>query len=239
VEEELLALFPVFNHSAWYSRVDIQSAKEWEDGIKGGLESSDWFVVVMSPNSAASEWVKKELEWAMSNRRGNILPLLIAPCPMSDFHEHLPRIQYIDLVTEPARGRIQLMQYLKDAKPVRAISGDWKGRVIPHLGPSGQPAELMLEGSLTVHGNTVTGSIKFLLPDLWKWVGTNYSVNGVLLDARFLQLDYVCGDPGRMQFGCILLEIDPTGKKMTGKLAGFGAINQTLITADVMIEKTV
>src|SRR5207249_9631642 len=45
----------------WYSRVDIQGAKQWHDEIGRGLKNSDWLVVVLSPNSVKSPWVKHEV----------------------------------------------------------------------------------------------------------------------------------------------------------------------------------
>jgi len=42
----------------------------------------DWFVVVLSPNAAASMWVRRELQYALSQRRfeKKIVPILHLPC---------------------------------------------------------------------------------------------------------------------------------------------------------------
>jgi hypothetical protein len=39
---------------------------------KGGLESSDWFLVVISPNSVKAEWVDIETKWAFDHRRQSL-----------------------------------------------------------------------------------------------------------------------------------------------------------------------
>jgi|GEM_PF-6511305 len=90
-----------FNNSgipSWYSsRGDIQTAEQWERSIVNGLRSCELFLLVMSPRSARSEWVKHELHWAFENRPGRIIPVMIETCDPVDFHIGLPRIQYEDL----------------------------------------------------------------------------------------------------------------------------------------------
>src|SRR5262245_12710650 len=68
VEGDLLELFKALGQTVWYPRESIRTTEEWERSIKVGLDSSDWFVLVMSPQSANSEWVKRELGWALRNR---------------------------------------------------------------------------------------------------------------------------------------------------------------------------
>ena len=49
----------------WYSDRDIVGAQQWHDEIGAALQRCDWFLVVLSPASAASRWVKRELLFAL------------------------------------------------------------------------------------------------------------------------------------------------------------------------------
>jgi hypothetical protein len=77
VEDALLGLLNALGFDAWFAEDDIETAEHWERSILAGLQASDWFVLVMSPNSTASEWVKDEVAWAIENRSNRVIPVLI------------------------------------------------------------------------------------------------------------------------------------------------------------------
>lgn len=110
VEREILPLLQGQGIDTWFSTDDISSASEWERNIRAGLQSCDWFLVVLSPRSAASQWVKAELQWAFDNRNGRIVPVLIDTYCPSDFHLLLGSIQHIDYSQNPEEGRRRLLQ---------------------------------------------------------------------------------------------------------------------------------
>jgi type VI secretion system protein VasG len=105
VEGEIIGFLHEHGIDPWYSRDDIRPTDTWERTILRGLKSCEWFLLVMSPRSAQSEWVKDEVNWAVVERPGRIIPVLIEDCQTSDFHIRLPRIQHVDLreVTPQAR----------------------------------------------------------------------------------------------------------------------------------------
>ena len=96
----------------WYSEADVQTAAEWERSILGGLESCEWFVIAMSTRALASEWVKDELFWAIDNRSGHIIPVLIDTCEPGDFHIRLRRLQALDFRSDEASSRLKLVETL-------------------------------------------------------------------------------------------------------------------------------
>lgn len=53
----------------WYSETNIVGARQWHDEIGAALERCDWFVVVLSPASVKSRWVKQELLFALNDAR--------------------------------------------------------------------------------------------------------------------------------------------------------------------------
>ena len=70
----------------------------------------------MSPHSAKSEWVKDEVAWAMRNRDGFVVPVLIEQCEPENFHIRLPIIQYIDYRENTKVAHQQLIQKLVRAE---------------------------------------------------------------------------------------------------------------------------
>jgi len=69
--------------SFWYSETDIQGAKQWHDEIGRALTKCNWFLLVLTPNSIHSPWVKRELLFALEQKRYNekIIPLLYKSFP--------------------------------------------------------------------------------------------------------------------------------------------------------------
>jgi len=43
----------------WYSDTNILGAQQWHDEIGVALGRCDWLVLVLSPSSVASKWVKR------------------------------------------------------------------------------------------------------------------------------------------------------------------------------------
>jgi len=70
---------PVF-----YSPVNITGAQQWQDEILSALQRCDWFVVILSPNALNSMWVKREVAYALQDRRyeNRIIPVKYIECPL-------------------------------------------------------------------------------------------------------------------------------------------------------------
>ncbi len=65
----------------WYSQTNILGAQQWHDEIGTALRRCDWFLLVLTPNSVESMWVKRELLFALQQNRfaDKIVPLLYRP----------------------------------------------------------------------------------------------------------------------------------------------------------------
>lgn len=61
----------------WFSQTNILGAQQWQDEIGAALQRCDWFVVILSPQSADSMWVKRELSYALQQNRfeNKIVPI--------------------------------------------------------------------------------------------------------------------------------------------------------------------
>jgi len=132
VKEELFGLCRALDLTIWFSEQEIDSADQWERTIKDALEASDWFILVMSRRSAASEWVRNELHWALSHMPDAVIPLLIEECPIEEFHIALPRVQHIDFRTNPRAARERLIS--KVVKANRLASDYTPGRKAALIG---------------------------------------------------------------------------------------------------------
>lgn len=113
VEEEIINFLESQNIKIWYSKAAIGTASQWEREILRGLEKCDWFLLVVSPRSAESEWVKDELFWAMHHRPTRIVPVIMEQCDLWNFHIRLPRIQHADFTQGSVLARKKLLQVFR------------------------------------------------------------------------------------------------------------------------------
>jgi TIR domain len=110
VERDLLPFLREHGIDAWYAPDDIQTAAHWERTILTGLQGCDWFLLLMSPRSAESEWVRDEVNWAISHREGRIVPVMVEACDPYAFHIRMSRIQHIDFRSDSETARRKLLK---------------------------------------------------------------------------------------------------------------------------------
>ena len=67
---------------SFVSKANIRGAQQWHDEIGTALKRCDWFLLILSPQSVRSMWVKHELVYALqaSRYRGRIIPVLYKQC---------------------------------------------------------------------------------------------------------------------------------------------------------------
>jgi hypothetical protein len=96
----------------WYSATHIAGAKQWHDEIGHALGRCDWFLVVLTPDSVRSPWVKRELLFALNEYRYSerIIPVLRKPCEYSRLSWTLPEFQIVDLTGNFDVGCRQLLR---------------------------------------------------------------------------------------------------------------------------------
>ena len=82
----------------WYSQTNIIGHQQWHDEIGLALRRCDWFLIVLSPQSIQSEWVKSELMYAFRHNRlrKRVVPILYQDCDPEDLSWKLPEFQIID-----------------------------------------------------------------------------------------------------------------------------------------------
>ena len=83
-------------YMVWWDITDLRGGDDWVRVIPEAIEASDTFIVVLSPNSTVSEWVRKEYTQALSLRK-KIIPIMLerTAVPFA-----LNTINYIDFSSE-------------------------------------------------------------------------------------------------------------------------------------------
>jgi hypothetical protein len=92
--------------SVWYSRTHLKGAQQWQDEIGKALRRCDWLVVILSPKTVKSMWVKRELSYALTQKRfeNKIVPILYRKCDYEKLHWTLAGFQMVDLTAGFADG---------------------------------------------------------------------------------------------------------------------------------------
>jgi transcriptional regulator with XRE-family HTH domain len=141
IDRELLPLLTSHGIQTWYAHDDIKAMDEWERSILRGLRSCDYFLVVMSPRSAQSRWVKREVDWVFNRSDKPVVPILIEDCDADDFHLAMAGIQFIDFRYDPGTGRQRLLTAFGPSKPPVRGPG-------PSIRPVPRPYWQSLDGAL-------------------------------------------------------------------------------------------
>jgi len=81
-------------YDVWWDLTDLRGGDDWVRVIPDAIAKSDFFIIVLSPNSIESEWVRKEYTQALSLRK-KIIPLMFASC---DVPFALNTINYVNFV---------------------------------------------------------------------------------------------------------------------------------------------
>jgi hypothetical protein len=80
----------------WWDISDLQGGDDWVRFIPAAIEASQYFVVLLSPDSIQSEWVAKEYSYALRLRK-KIVPGMIKQC---DVPFALNTINYVDFIND-------------------------------------------------------------------------------------------------------------------------------------------
>jgi hypothetical protein len=83
---------------SWYSEAHLLAADDWHDKIGKALNRCDWFVLVLTPASVKSKWVKRELLYALQEDQYSerIVPILRKKCNYRSLSWTLRSFQFVD-----------------------------------------------------------------------------------------------------------------------------------------------
>jgi class 3 adenylate cyclase len=110
------------NIETWYSPADIPPGAKYVQAIEAGLLKCDWVLVVVTENSARSDWVKAECRAAARDPRFNrrILPLQVDDTLPSQIGPEIGELQCLDVrrMDDPGEALYQFL--LKRGRELRA-----------------------------------------------------------------------------------------------------------------------
>ncbi|MEG4632387.1 TIR domain-containing protein [Microcoleus sp. AR_TQ3_B6] len=89
--------------TVWTNTTDVQTGEDFQSAIDRGIEQTDNLVYLVSPDSVQSEFVRKELEYAVSLHK-RLIPILVRETLPESIPKALQGVQYIDLTDNVAEG---------------------------------------------------------------------------------------------------------------------------------------
>jgi hypothetical protein len=78
----------------WLDWKSIPKGEDWEEEIYRGIEGADIFLFLVSPDSIASEWCKKEIDHAVKNNK-RILPIVVRDSDPKSIHPEISKRNWI------------------------------------------------------------------------------------------------------------------------------------------------
>lgn len=94
--EQLAADLQAAGLDVWYDISRLEGGDSWPEKIQLAIDASDVFIIMVSPDSIVSRWVRKEFLYA-SNKKMKIVPLLFKNCELPLW---LLDIHFIDIQNE-------------------------------------------------------------------------------------------------------------------------------------------
>ena len=90
----------------WYSHTEMVGSMLWHDEIGHALRRCDWFVIILSPDSVNSFWVKHEFTFAIRQKRldSRIVPVVFRLCDYEAFSWTLSSYQFVDFTEDFEKG---------------------------------------------------------------------------------------------------------------------------------------
>jgi hypothetical protein len=109
---ELAAVLRRHGIRVWYSQTNILGAQQWQDEIGAALERCDWFVVILSPQSVESMWVRRELSFALGENRfeNKIVPIIYQPADYRQLSWTLRLFEMVDFSGSVEAGYVELFR---------------------------------------------------------------------------------------------------------------------------------
>jgi hypothetical protein len=111
LQEDLFGLIDALGLDYWYSEESVTRGV-FDTAIVNALQEADWILLVMSPHSCASPYVKGEVIWTLDNKPAQLIALRISDCKPEEIHLRLLGFQYIDFTRNKKAAREKLIRDL-------------------------------------------------------------------------------------------------------------------------------
>lgn len=118
--EQLASNLKTVGLDVWYDISGLEGGTRWRVEIEKAIQESQFVLVVLSPDSVASEWVEREFLYA-SNLRKNIIPLYFKQC---DLPLYFLNVHFIDVQKKNYEKNFGEILHVLGVKSARKELGD-------------------------------------------------------------------------------------------------------------------
>lgn len=223
LEREIVPLLVSAGFEPWLAATHMPSTSEWEKVIRRQLEACDWFLVVLSHDAVASEWVQTEVHWALDFRKDRFVSVVVDDCRPSDLHLRLIRHHHVDFRADPEAARRRLLA-VWSVSPEQLGLVEIQFRIWPaDAGPAAaESRRLVLRDSAQI-GRAATAQLRLSDPSVSQfhasvtvrqragknsvWLADLGSTNGVLLNSARLNAPAELRVRDRIALGHTILEV--------------------------------
>src|SRR5215207_1662155 len=156
--DEIVARLNSDGVDVWIDREAIRAGDLWREAIVKAVDNAYTCVLMLSPNSVASENVRKEVDLADGADKG-FVPLLLVPVELpAQLRYQLAGIQWIEYYRDPEVKYAELLKVLRARQPKqiasevqskREVEIVIKGLNLSSFGPEKQEQLLDLVANLT------------------------------------------------------------------------------------------
>lgn len=136
--------------TVWVNTQDIRTADDFQAAINQGIEKTDNIVLLLSPNSLASQYCQQELSYARRYHK-RIVPLLVTAMDLAQLPDDLRTVQFVDfsaLGSEQHFGQA-IDELLRTLREDAAYVNDHKRLLVKALAweRQGRDRKFLLRGS--------------------------------------------------------------------------------------------
>lgn len=93
----------------WIDVEGIPGGKNWLKAVENAIEMADWLIVLLSPSSNDSQWVQREVLYALGLEK-RILPVMVQPSTPPLLLSYL---QYLDLTQNFDEGLNKILEIIR------------------------------------------------------------------------------------------------------------------------------
>ena len=138
VVESIVAELEAAGIEVWLDREAIKPGKQWRKQIVEGIDTAEAFIINLSPNSAASDNVLKELNLAEEALEPFVLPIMLTGMKIPDeMRYQLAGTQFIAYHLDQKKGILELIEEIKKRQGVTSKN--------PIKAPDFREVEIVLE----------------------------------------------------------------------------------------------
>lgn len=114
--ERVCHLLRAQGYKPWLAPVDLLGGQQWHDEIGRQIRKCNWFLVLVTPSSVRSKWVRREVVYALQLQHldDRLIPVIAKPAKIDRLSWVLHSLQHVTLdLAVSSAGSTSLLSALK------------------------------------------------------------------------------------------------------------------------------